>query len=344
MKYLMGLLLCLFAVDVAQSQELKTAGEYLDFINTQYVEMFKDMMSYTSAVNHGKSARKVDKRRSELLAQLKESERNTRKMKPFKNDTQLRDSIAGFFRMSQFVLNEDYGKILNLEDIAEQSYDAMEGYLLAKEKASEKLDQAFKRASEAYKSFAAANNIKLIENDSKVNQKMEAASRVNEYYNKIFLIFFKSSKNEAYCLDGLNRGDVNATEQANNSLMNSATEDLKKLGPMPAFEGDVSLKAATQQVLSFFKKESAEYFPAMIDFQLKKETFEKMDKAFKSKKQNDLTQQDIDAFNKAVQEYNAAVKKSNAINDQFNKSRQQALDKWNSTAQNFLDTHTPKYR
>ncbi|HWA33635.1 MAG TPA: hypothetical protein VG737_05875 [Cyclobacteriaceae bacterium] len=337
-------LIFIFSIITATANAQSDAGSYLDYIGNQYQEISKDMMSYTSAVNHGKSARKVEKRRGEVLAQLKEGERNVRNMKPFQNDSKLRDSVVSYLRISQIVLNQDYGKILNLEDIAEQSYDAMEAYLLAKEKAGDKLDEAAERVSVVYKKFAADNRIKLIENDSKLSQKMEAAHLVNEYYNKVYLLFFKSYKNEAYCLDGLQRNDVNAAEQAKNSLLASATEDLAKLGQMQAFQGDASLKAAAQQALAFYKKEASDYIPASIDFQLKKDNFQKMDKAFNAKKQGDLTQAEIDAFNKAVGEYNAGVKKINALNDQNNKARQIALDKWSSASENFLDSHTPKYR
>jgi hypothetical protein len=337
-------LACVIAFSPAAAQNQDNAGSYLDYIGNQYQEISKDMMSYTSAVNHGKSARKVEKRRGEVLAQLKESERNVRKMKAFEKDSKLRDSVVSYLTISQIVLREDYGKILNLEDIAEQSYDDMEAYLLAKEKAGEKLDEAADRVSVVYKKFAEDNHIRLIEADSKLSQKMKAASKVNDYYNRVYLIFFKSFKNEAYCLDGLNRDDISAAEQAKNSLLSSATEDLAKLASVPAFEGDASLKVASQQMLAFYKKEASDYFPVMIDFHLKKENFGKMEKAINAKAAKDRRQPEIDAFNKAVDEYNIAAKKINSLNDQNNKGRQQLQDKWNAASGNFLDSHTPKYR
>jgi hypothetical protein len=343
MKQINLLLALLFSV-VARAYAQDDAGAYLEYIGNQYQEISRDMMSYTSAVNHGKSARKVEKKRAEVVAQLNAGERNVRMMKPFQKDSKLRDSVVSYLRISQIVLNEDYGKILNLEDIAEQSYDAMEAYLLAKEKAGDKLDEAADRVSVVYKKFAADNHIRLVENESKLSQKMKAASEVNQYYNKVYLIFFKSYKNEAYCVDGLERSDVNAAEQAKNSLLASVTEGLGKLGPLPAFEGDASLKAVTQQVLGFYKKEAMEYFPSSIDFQLKKDNFLKMDKAIKAKNQKDVTQAEADAFNKAVAEYNNGVKKINLHSEQNNKSRQLALEKWNNAVENFLDSHTPKYR
>ena len=140
------ILLPLILVTIAApAQEKSDAGSYLTYIGEQYQELTESMLSYTSAVAHGKSARKVEKRRAELLQQVKESERNVRSMKPFQNDSNLRDSVVAYFNLCFHVLNEDYEKILNMEDIAEQSYDLMEAYLLAKEKANEKLSSLLRK-------------------------------------------------------------------------------------------------------------------------------------------------------------------------------------------------------
>src|SRR5690242_9756583 len=91
---------------------------YLDGIGQQFQKISHEMMSYTAAVNHGKSARKVEKRRTELIQQVKESETAVRKMKPFNGVSTLRDSVAAYFRMSGILLNRDYGKIVDLEEVA----------------------------------------------------------------------------------------------------------------------------------------------------------------------------------------------------------------------------------
>lgn len=314
---------------------------YLSAINAEFGKISKELMDYMSAVNHGKSARKVEKRRGELVLQTKESERMIRKLRPFKEDSKLRDSIASYFRLSNHVINEDYGKIVNLEEIAEQSYDAMEAYMLAKEKAEEKIGLAFDAADNEYKSFATANHITLIESDSKLGKRLEAVGKVNDYYDKLYLIFFKSYKNEAYLMDALNKGNVGAIEQTRNALAASSEDDLNKIGPIHGFNGDLSLKNSTQQILLFYKTEATTKIPDQIDYFLAKEKFEKMKKAFDSKKQSNRTQEDIDNFNEAVNDFNSKVKKSNQTNEELNKKRAVLLKTWNQVSQTFLDNHTP---
>jgi hypothetical protein len=337
---LLALTLTLFFCP-AKAQTDKSPSAYLEAINAEFGKMSKDMMSYISAVNHGKSARKVEKRRTELVLQTKESERTIRTMKPFEGNSQLRDSVTNYLRICNIVTNQDYEKIVNMEEIAEQSYDAMEAYLLAKEKAGEKIELAYDAAEREYYAFAASNNIRIIENESKLSARLKAAARVNDYHDKVYLLFFKSYKNDAYLLEAMNTGNVGALEQTRNALKASATEDLARLGAMEGFDGDVLLKRATQNILTYYKEE-AEKVSEIIDFFLAKENFEKQKKAFDSKKASQRTQADIDNYNKSIEDFNAKVNRSNKVNDELNKKRSAALKDWNTASQNFLDKHTPK--
>lgn len=338
-----SILLTLFIAcsNILFSQQ-ENASDYLSAIGKEQERMAQDMMQYISAVNHGKSARKVEKRRAELIAQVKESERNTRKLKPFKGNIQLRDSIGKLFSIYYILLTEDYGKIVNLEDIAEQSYDAMEAYLLAKEKAGDRMEAISKAAHQEYKAFAATNNIRLIESSSKLDQKLAAAGEVNHYQNQIYLLHFKSYRNEIAMMEALEKGDVNAVEQNRNALITSVTEDLAKIGPIQPFKGDGSTKSTCQQLLTFYKAEATTKIPELIDFRLAKEKFEKAKKAIDSKKPNDRTKEEIDAYNKAVNDFNAKVNKSNQVHKEIYDKRSALLKAWNESVENFLNKHTPR--
>jgi hypothetical protein len=342
----MRLLLCaliLFSASITRETFAQDAGEYLETVGSQFSDIAQNTMSYTSAASHGKSARKVEKRRNELLQTIKQAEVNVRKMKPFQDDHAFRDSVVSYLRISRIVLNEDYGKILNLEEIAEQSFDAMEAYLLAKEKAHDKLDVAFEKVKEQQNLFASKYNIKLIEGSSKVGKKIETSNKVYAYYNQVYLLFFKSYKNEAYLMEAINRNDISAIEQTKNALLASAELDLTKIGPLPTFKGDASLKTACQQLLKFYESECTTKIPELINFYLKKENYEKMKAAMEAKRPAERTKQDIDNYNKAVNEFNTAVNKINADQNDLNKKRSDALNKWNNMSEDFLDRHVPKY-
>lgn len=342
MKYLLVPFLLLSQLLAAQPNP--DAGEYLGRIGEQFNEISKDLMSYTSATAHGKGARKVEKKRQELIATLKQAEFNVRKLRPFKENSQLRDTVASYLRLSRIVLTEDFGKIINLEDVAEQSYDAMEAYLLAKELAYDKLDQSFDRVKEQQKAFAQKYEIKLIENESELSRKLEKAGKVNGYYNQVYLVFFKSYKDEAYLMEALSKGDVNAMEQTKNALAASSAEGLKKLTQIGVYNYDATLKNACSQMLTFLQQEATDKIPGQIDFYLKKENFEKLKKALDSKRQSDRTQADIDQYNKSLKEYNDAVTRYNTVNNELNKKRGVVFEQWNKAIDDFMAKHTPRYR
>jgi hypothetical protein len=326
-----------------KAQDLSDPVAYLHHISTQFTMVSNDMMSYTSATSHGKSARKVEKKRAEVMQSIKEAVYNLKRVRPLKGDASLRDSVVSYFHLSGLVLKEDYGKIVDMEEVAEQSYDAMEAYMLTKELADQKLRQAFEKAQNEYREFASKYNIKLIESDSKLSKKLEETDRVMKYYNRLYLIFFKSYKDESYYMKALEKSDIGSLEQTKVALSASSTEGLKKASPIQSYNGDKSLKVACDRLLEFYKYEVAKT-TELTDFFLKRDNFEKLKKAFDAKRPADRTKEDIDTYNKSVVEYNLAVNKSNAVNSDLNKRRTDGINLWNKSADDFLNNHVPRHR
>lgn len=336
-------LFCAANTTMLIAQDLSNPGGYLEHISNQFTMVSNDMMSYTSAASHGKSARKVEKRRAELMQSLKEAVYNLKRVKPYKGDPSLRDSVVSYFQLSALILKEDYGKIVNMEEVAEQSYDAMEAYMLAKELADQKLHQAYEKADTEYREFATKYNIKLIESNSKLSKKLEETSQVMKYYNRLYLIFFKSYKDETYYLNALEKADLGALEQTKNALLSSSAEGLKKASPIPTYQGDKTLKVACDRMLQFYQYEVSKTND-ITDYHLKKENFEKAKKAFESKRESEKKKEDYDAYNRAVNDYNGAVNRYNAVINELSKKRTDALNIWNKSANDFLDNHVPKHR
>ncbi len=321
------------------------AADYLSAIHKEFRLISENMMSYSSASAHARSMKKVESKRQEVIKQVEQAEARTRKMKGFNGSSTLRDSAVAYLDLHHKVLTEDFGKIMNLEEVAEQSYDAMEAYLLAKQIADEKLDAAADRLDVEISNFAAQNKIKLIESQDALGRKIEKSSKVYGYYNTLYLIFFKSYKDEAYMLDALyNGGSVLQQEQTKEALIRSSTEGLSKLGPMSGYNGDLTLKTIFQQLLNFYIEESQKLIPQVVDFQLKKENFDKVKVSFEAIKESQRTQKDIDTYNKALSEYNQAVPKINSLNEQFSKRRNDLLNNFERIRGQFLSKHVPKHR
>jgi len=296
-----------------------TAADHLNAINGDSKTITAKGWAYISAVSHSKSVKKVEKARFDLLKAISDAADKVSKVQPFQGDASLRDSALMYLDLTFKVFNEDYANIVNMEEVAEQSYDFMEAYMMAREQANEKLNQAQERLHGQQERFAKQHNINILDSDDEQAKNLEIANGVFKYYNELYLVFFKSYKQEAFMMNAMTRGDVSAMEQNKNSLGMYAKDGLTKLGSFSSFNNDRSLVDAGKDLLEFYVKEASEMQIA-IDYFLKKEKFEKIKSAFESKKSSSRTQADVDQYNDAVKEVNEATNTYNATNQKLNSS------------------------
>src|SRR5882762_1794325 len=315
---------------------------YMSYFNTQEGELAKDYLGYMSAVTHSHNGRKMERRRQEVLTDVKVALQSTARMKAYEGDVALRDAFKEYYSILLTVLNEDYAKIVDMEEIAEKSYDNMEAYVLAQEKASERLDEAAKKRQTAYGRLAVRNHIKLIESESKISKKLEQVSKVSSYYHQIYLIFFKSNKQEMYLVEAFNTNSINAVEQNKSTLIKYSDSGLQKLTEVKAFEGDYTLVAACRKMLEFYKMEAEQKVQPIMDYLMKKDEFDKIKRTFNSKSEQQRTSSDIEAYNKIVNDMNKEGSSYNRVNQELNSMRSSFTDNWNNAVSRFLDTHSPK--
>ncbi|MCB0402392.1 MAG: hypothetical protein KDD41_09940 [Flavobacteriales bacterium] len=341
-RNLIVVLAVLLSASTCFSQKFNSAIEYMNYMSDQYKTINKDTWEYTSAVAHGKSARKVEKRRVEVLKTLLQSKKSIQKIQGYEGDNELRDSVISYLTISYDVINYDYAKIVDMEAISEQSYDAMEAYMLAQDQANEKLHTAGNMLQLQQDNYARKHDITINPELDEISKKLEAADKVFDYYRVIYLLFFKSYKQEAYLMDAMQRNDVSGIEQNKNALMNYANEGIKELASMDGFSGDVTIRNACKNMLTFYKKESEEHMKTISDFYIKNENFAKIKAAFDAKKPSSRTQEDVDEFNKAVDDINKASNEYNVLSNKLNQDRADLINKWNTSSQAFLDKHIAK--
>lgn len=164
--------LVLFLYFSASAQSTSNPVEYMNYFSSEYQQIQKDMWDYARSVSHGRSARTVEKRRFELIQTVQSAKSKAKAAKGYNGETRYRDSVVHYFELIDLVLREDYGKIVDMEAVAEQSYDAMEAYMTARELANDKLSEAGDMVQREHKLFAETNDVTLIESESKLDQKM----------------------------------------------------------------------------------------------------------------------------------------------------------------------------
>jgi hypothetical protein len=339
-KYATLLLLILFTSPFIVAQ---SAGDYMDEMNRDMKDISQASWEYVSEMSHGNNAKKAEKKRLDLLQKFSDSKSRVSKMNGFNGNTVYRDAVVKYMDMSYSIFNQDYANLVDMEEVAEQSYDFMEAYMLAKEKANAKLDEAGNDMDKAEEIFAKENNINLVDPEkTKTSENIRISNLVYDNYNDIYLVFFKSYKQEYFLLQALNAGDVSAIEQNKNALIANATEGIGKLKSMTGYNGDNSVIMACKKLLEFYKSEAEKDVPTLLDFFLKKDNVEKVKTAFDAKKEKDRTQADIDQYNKSIEEYNATITTFNTTNERLNADRTRNLEAWNKSVDAFLDKNVPK--
>jgi hypothetical protein len=335
---------CVLSTSSTYAQAIENAGDYMTAISNAHVDMNKKYMAYMSAAAHGRRARKIEKLRQQTLESITESRYKTIALPIYKGDNSLRQSSIDYIKICYDVFNDDYSKIVNMEEIAEQSFDEMQAYMLLQEKTQEKIKEAFNKMDEATNTFAAKYNVKLIDGSSELSNKMAEAGKLNHYNNKIFLVFFKCNWQDGEIVKAINAKKVNDIEQGRSALLKYAIEGLQILDTMKNLNGDPSLNVACKDVLRFYKKMAENDIAKVTDFYLKEENFAKIKKSFESKSGSQKTKEDVDAFNKAVAEVNAAVNVYNQNNQAMNNGRKDVLENYNKVEKVFNDTHMPRYK
>ena len=320
------------AAAVAHMQELSGESQVIA----------KAMLEHIQASAHSKNPKLIETKRRTLVASVERAILKVNQVNPYNGDAGLKDATLKFLNIMYSVLREDYARLVDMEEVAEQSYDLMEAYLLARSKANYKLRAAGTELQNEEKRFAEENQVQLIESADSVGKSLEIAGRVLDYRGKIFLIHFKSYKQELYVLDALNRGDVSGIEQNRETLLKYSETGLKELAGLSAYSGDSSLADSATQMLKFYRDEARDGIPVLTDFLLRKSQFENVQKAFELKPANQRTQADVDNFNAQVNQVNAAGKLYNQTNDRLNRDRANLINHWNQTNERFLARHIPK--
>ncbi|MAX70781.1 MAG: hypothetical protein CMC76_06710 [Flavobacteriaceae bacterium] len=339
MKHFFTVFIFLLAFSV-NAQKFDTAVDYLEFVGEQQEGITKKMWKYTKAIAHSKSDRNVENKRKSLLKTLDKAIENIKKA-PGYDGNEFKGQLLDRLRFNKNLLNNDYAKIIDMKEVAEQSYDLMEAYMMAQEMADKKLEETQEEYEANYYAFANKHNIKIVESETDLGKKMTLSNEVFGYYKKLYLIYFKVYINEVYLMEALNNNDANAIQQNANALSESAKEGLEILKSVENYKNDKSIVMATKKAFEFFIDEADNKMPVLVDFLVSKEDLEKTQTALEKTPQKKRTQEQIDGYNALVNKYNKGVKDYNKINTELNNKRETVINNLNNTNQNFLKKHIP---
>ena len=324
------------------SQEFNKPSDYLTFINKEQELISRSTWKYTSAVAHSKSARKIDATRKQLIKSIQTSRKKINDIKNgYKGDTDYQKKVIDYLNFCEISLNEEYDKIINMQEVAEQSYDAMEAYLMMRDLVNKKIDEENDKATLAFNEFAQKYNITINNQETELSKKINISGKVFDYHTALYLLFFKTNITDLNLSLAIEKKDLGAIQQNGNALLQYANEGLEKIKVIQPYEKDNSLLLATKKCLEFYKKEAEVFVPKMVDFYMFNEKFENAKKSLESKAAKDKTKEEIDNYNAMVKQVNKEIENFNKTNNSNYQEKNSLLNNWNSTGDMFISKHVP---
>ncbi len=335
------LLTFLFSLTL-NAQEFKTPVDYLGYIGKEQEMISKSMWKYTSAVAHSKSARRIDNTRKLLVKSIQTAHKKISGLKDgYKGDLDYRNQMLDFLTISEKNINEEYDKIIDMQEVAEQSYDLMEAYILTRDLVNKKMDAEYDKVSLAQKSFALKYNINLTESTSELAKKMKISGEVFDYHTQLYLIFFKANITDLFLSQAMEKKDLGAIQQNASALTQYADEGLEKLKAIRPYGSDNSMALVTKKALEYYKKEAQQYVPKVVDFVMFNEKFDAARKSLESKSEKDRKKEEVDNYNAMVKQINKEIDNFNKINSSNILEKNSIISNWNNTGDNFISSHVP---
>jgi len=333
------------AVNTAKGQDINNEPvAYMNAMSTAETQMNKSYMAYISAAAHSSRKKKIEKLRVQAVSDIVTCQGTINNLPAYKGDNTLKQHSLAYVQLCYKVFNNDYAHIVNMEDIAERTYDEMQAYLLLEQATNDTLAVAIKRVHGATQAFADKYHINLTEEKTELGDKMEATGRLNKYHNQVYLLFYKCNWEDGQLTGAINQKNVTKIEQMRSALKQFANEGLAVLDTMKVYENDASLAQACRQALAFYKTEAETGIPVVTDFFLKEENFNKLKAAIDAKPANQRTKEDVDTYNKAVADMNSGVNLLNQTNNNLNANRTAINNNWMAIEAKFIDAHTPYYK
>ncbi|MGQ2984503.1 LIC11966 family surface protein [Flavobacterium sp.] len=337
-RILLGILLIVSLTCAAQ--EFKTPIDYLNFIGKESKSITANTWKYTKAVAHSKSARKIDATRKNLIKSIQAASKKIGATNGYKGDVVYRDQLLAYYSISEKYINDEYDKIIDMQEVAEQSYDLMEAYILTRDMVNEKINAEIEKLNTNQKEFANKYNIAITDDETELGKKMEISNQVFRHQSDMYLIFFKVYITDANLMKAVQDKNINTIQQNASALESFVAEGLEKLKAAKPFKNDMMLVNGSKKALEFYKKEALEFAPAVTDFLMLNQKAEETKKAMDAK--GKPSKAEIDAYNKTVADLNKAVDAYNKLTTKFHNDRNNAITAWNAASDGFVSKHVPK--
>lgn len=320
----------------------QTPVEYMDQISQGNDEILKQTWTYLKAISKGQKPRRIEKKRAKVEKSIREAINRVRAAGAYNGNRELKDSALSVLNFHLDVMTGRAKKLVDMEEVAYQSYDFLEAYVLYQRQINEKVAIRNEFYKYAQHKFASEHNVNLTEATSELGEKVKESSKILQYREMMYLSMMRGMMKEAEVLKGLGNPETASNYDGSEGLMVELLKDIRqKMDTISAPNADLSLRKATESALSFLEKEAKELYPKIVEFNEKQAEFEAFKKEFESDKNNEFDRNKVNEFNQKVNEINRLSKQLNNLYSRYNLFRESVQNQWNNVSTTFLDRHVP---
>lgn len=324
-------------------QDFRNPVDYLNYLGKEQQSIARSTWRYTSAVAHSTNARRIETTRKQLVNSIKNSSKKIEAIKNgYKGDLEFRDKLLNYLYFAEKNINEEYGKIIDLQDVAQQSYDYMESYIMTRDLVNKKLDEEYEKVKLAQHEFAEKYHVNLSSEESELGKKIKLSNEVFDYHTVLFLVFFKVNITDVNLSNAIEKKDLVAIEQNASSLLKYSYEGLEKIKSITSYKNDTSLINETERALLFYKKTAEEFSPKVVSYLMLYDKFENAKKTLESKSESDRTEAEVENYNAMVKQVNKEIGLFNKLSNENYQEKTKVLNDWNAVGDEFIARHVPQ--
>jgi hypothetical protein len=263
-KYFLGIVAILTFVSyqaAAQKYSFDNPADYNNHIAGEQNLVLEKSINYSIQSAHSDDANANNAMRLEVIRQIDRSIGELKNTATYKNDAGLRDESVEVLTLYKEAFSTEFQEVNALKKSSQDSFEAMEKYFRAQDRAENKLNHASKKFAKAQFDFASKYN--LIMEKEPMHEDLDVITRVNQYSRALFLEQFKVSKSNAAFLDALNVHKAGGLEGKRKELEDVSAASLSKVNEIAAYKGEKDLKAATIRLIEYFKMNSGKEYLEM---------------------------------------------------------------------------------
>ena len=202
------------------AQQFEEPAAYNNYIVGEQNKVLAKVIEYIVQSVHNEDFSAVENKRLQVIGQIETAIQRIEKLEPFEKGDKLKLEALEVLKLYKEAYKEDFSEINVLKKNRESSFEAMEQYFEAQDKAELKMNKTAERFNNAQKAFIEKHA--LIMEEAEKDKTMEVISNVNKYSRDVFLEYFRISKLNAACLDALSAQNPDLLEKKRVALLEGA--------------------------------------------------------------------------------------------------------------------------